>query len=233
MKGAGTVKRSEINIIMREAMAFLDARKVPLPPFVLWTPDQWARVGHEADEIRDNMLGWDITDYGLGDFCKIGLLLITIRNGNQNQPQKYPKPYAEKFMVIREGQVTPMHFHWYKMEDIINRGGGNLMIKLYNSTEQEGLADTEIAVKIDGVEKKFPAGHVLKLEPGESITIRQGLYHRFWGEEGHGTVLAAEVSMCNDDKIDNRFYDQVGRFPEIEEDEAPLHYLCNEYPKAY
>ena len=122
-----------------------------------------------------------------------------------------------------------MHFHTYKMEDIINRGGGNLMIKLYNSTEDGELADTDITVSVDGVRKTLKAGSVVRLTPGESITLTQGLYHRFWGEEGSGTVLVAEVSMCNDDANDNRFYDKVGRFPKIEEDEAPIHLLCNEY----
>ena len=41
-----------------------------------------------------------------------------------------------------------------------------------------------------------------------------------------------EVSMVNDDVNDNRFYETMGRFPKIEEDEAPLRLLCNEYPKA-
>ena len=39
-------------------------------------------------------------------------------------------------------------------------------------------------------------------------------------------------SQCNDDETDNRFYEKVGRFPEIEEDEAPYRLLCNEYPNA-
>lgn len=155
--------------------------------------------------------------------------MITLRNGNQKNAEKYPKPYAEKLMVVQENQITPMHFHWSKMEDIINRGGGNLMIKLYNSTETEELADTDISVVIDGVRHVFPAGHVVCLKPGESITLTPGLYHRFWGEEGKGTVLVAEVSMTNDDAADNRFYDEVGRFPEIEEDEKPIYLLCNEY----
>ena len=29
-------------------------------------------MNHEYDEIRDNMLGWDITDYGLGQFDEVG-----------------------------------------------------------------------------------------------------------------------------------------------------------------
>lgn len=223
------MKRSEINTIMKEALEFFKEYRISLPSFVQWSPEEWKQKGDEAEEIRENMLGWDITDFGQGDFEKTGLLLITLRNGNQKENQKYPKPYAEKLMVVRENQVTPMHFHWFKMEDIINRGGGNLMIKLYNS-EKEELADTDVSVSIDGVRHTFPAGHVVCLAPGQSITLTPGLYHRFWGEEGKGTVLVGEVSMTNDDETDNRFYDEVGRFPAIEEDEKPVYLLCNEYP---
>ena len=224
------MKRSEINNAIHNAMKLFDEYKISLPPFVNWTPEQWQEKGDEVQEIRDNMLGWDITDFGQGDYNKTGLFLITIRNGNQKNPEKYPKTYAEKLMVVQENQITPMHFHWNKMEDIINCGGGNLMIKLYNSTDDGQLADTDVEVSMDGVRFTFPAGTVVRLEPGQSITLTTGLYHRFWGEEGKGTVLVREVSMCNDDAADNRFYDPVGRFPTIEEDEAPFRLLCNEYP---
>lgn len=223
------MKRSEINAAMKEAKLLFADYKIALPPFAKKAPSEWADCGAEVEEIKDNMLGWDITDFGGGDFSKMGLLLITIRNGNQKNAAKYPKPYAEKLMVVKENQITPMHFHWSKMEDIINRGGGNLIIKLYNSTENEELADTDVVVSMDGVKYTIPAGSEVKLEPGQSITLTPGLYHRFWGEEGKGTVIVGEVSMCNDDANDNRFYDKVGRFPKIEEDEAPLHLLCNEY----
>jgi len=224
------MKRSQINAAMKKAQKLFEEYKIALPPFARWTPEEWQSKGDEAAEIRDNMLGWDITDFGQGDFAKTGLLLITLRNGNQKDPVKYPKPYAEKLMVVEENQVTPMHFHWYKSEDIINRGGGNLMIKLYRSTKDEELSDEDVTIVTDGVKKTLPAGSVIRLTPGESVTFTKGLYHRFWGEEGHGTVIVGEVSMCNDDNTDNRFYDKVGRFPEIEEDEKPLHLLCNEYP---
>ncbi len=223
------MKRSEINAAMKDALRLFEEYRISLPPFVLWSPEEWKTKGDETEEIKDNMLGWDITDFGMGDFQKTGLLLITLRNGNQKNPQKYPKPYAEKLMVVRENQVTPMHFHWSKTEDIINRGGGNLMIKLYNSNEQENLSDSDVVIVMDGVKKRFPAGTVVRLTPGESITFTKGIYHRFWGEEGKGTVLVGEVSMCNDDNTDNRFYDQIGRFPKIDEDEPPLYLLCNEY----
>ena len=225
------MKRSEINNAMKGALELFKEYKIVLPKFARLTPEEWKTKGDEYEEVVENMLGWDITDFGNGDFNKVGLLLITLRNGNQLNKEKYPKPYAEKLMIVKEKQITPMHYHWSKMEDIINCGGGNLVIKLYNSTADNKLADTDVFVCVDGEKKTFLAGYELVLEPGDSVTLTPGLFHRFWGEEGKGTVLVREVSMCNDDSNDNCFYDKAGRFPEIEEDEAPLHLLCNEYKK--
>jgi len=209
------MKRSRINQIIKESEEFIHAHGFILPPFAYWTAKDWEGNGHECDEIRDNMLGWDITDFGMGDFDKIGLTLVTLRNGNQNNP-KYEKPYAEKLLIAREGQKCPMHFHWYKMEDIINRGGGILMMQLYNSTEDEKLADTDVHVVSDGVALTLKAGTVLELKPGSSVTLTKGMYHSFWAKEGCGPVLIGEVSQCNDDNTDNRFLDNIGRFPSIE-----------------
>lgn len=223
------MKRSQINAVIRDALDFLGEQRFALPDFCNWSVEDWKAKGGEADEIRENALGWDITDFGQGDYSKIGLLLITLRNGNVKQPERYPKSYAEKIMIVRENQVTPMHFHWKKMEDIINRGGGNLMIKLFNSTPSEALSLTDVCVVTDGVRMTVPAGYELRLQPGQSVTLTPGMYHRFWGEAGTGTVLVGEVSMCNDDERDNRFFDAIGRFPVIEEDAAPFRLLCSEY----
>jgi len=225
------MKRSEVNAIIQDILPFLEQHHLTLPPFANWTPEEWATKGHEYDEIRDNMLGWDVTDYGGGKFDQVGLLLFTIRNGNLNNA-KYKKPYAEKILISRENQVCPNHFHWNKMEDIINFGGGNLMIQLWNATETDELADTPVTVHSDGRIYEVPAGSIIRLTPGESITLMQRQYHAFWGEEGHGTVLVREVSMVNDDNIDNRFYEPQGRFPTIEEDVPAFRLLCNEYPSA-
>ena len=177
-------------------------------------------------EITENMLGWDITDFGLNDYDRYGLLLFTIRNGN---PKRDKKTYAEKIMLAHEGQETPLHFHWSKMEDIINRGGGNLVIELYGSTEDEELSAEPVQVSIDGIQREVAAGGRVILTPGESICLYQGLYHRFYAEPGHGDVLIGEVSQVNDDASDNRFYEKIGRFPDIEEDEEPLHLLVSDY----
>ena len=227
------MKRSEINAALREMEEMIREYRFALPPFCDFTPEQWQEKGHEYDEVRENMLGWDITDYGLGDFEKTGFSLITIRNGNLAMREKYAKTYAEKLLYLKEGQYSPMHFHWNKMEDIINRGGGTVLIRVYHATEQEELdLEREVHVQIDGRELVVPAGTQVKLTSGESISIYPYLYHDFEVERGTGAVLLGEVSQCNDDNTDNRFYQPVGRFPEIEEDEPAYRLLCNEYPKA-
>jgi len=223
------MKRSELNNIMKDAVAFINKMNFLLPPFAFWSPEEWAEKGHDYDEIRDNMLGWDITDFGSGDFRKVGLLMFTIRNGNFND-KKYVKPYAEKLLIVEDGQVTPYHFHWSKMEDIINRGGGNLIVKVYNSTEDGQFADTDVDIYMDGRHFTVKAGTTVRVRPGESISLQTGMYHCFWAEGGK--TLLGEVSKVNDDRVDNRFYEPTGRFPEIEEDEKPLYLLGNEYPTA-
>ena len=222
------MKRSEINIKLKDAVNFLEQMNFKLPPFAYWSPEDWKTKGREYDEIRENMLGWDITDFGSGNFEKVGLLLFTIRNGNLNN-KKYIKTYAEKILIVEEDQITPLHFHWNKMEDIINRGGGNLMVQVYNSKEDGELTDAPVEISMDGRSFTVEAGTILRVTPGESITLPVGQYHKFWGEKGTGRVLIGEVSMVNDDHADNRFYEQTGRFSEIEEDEAPLYVLGNEY----
>jgi D-lyxose ketol-isomerase len=224
------MKRSEINESIREMEAMINECRFALPPFCHFTPEEWQEKGHEYDEIRDNMLGWDITDYGLGDFEKVGFALITLRNGNQHNP-KYKKVYAEKLLMLKEGQHSPMHFHWVKSEDIINRGGVTLIIHVYNDDGNEELdMVNDVLVNMDGRSFHVPAGTGVELRPGESITLWPHQYHDFDVKPGTGDVLIGEVSMCNDDNTDNRFNPPVGRFPSIEEDEAPYRLLCNEYP---
>lgn len=226
------MKRSEVNRYIKEMEKLAKDNGFRLPPFCNWTPEEWEDKGHEYDEIRDNMLGWDITDYGLGDFEKVGFALITLRNGNQHNP-KYKKVYAEKLLMLKENQHSPMHFHWVKSEDIINRGGGTLIIHVYDDDGNEELdMVNDVLVNMDGRSFYVPAGTGVELKPGESITLWPHQYHDFDVKPGTGDVLIGEVSMCNDDNTDNRFNPPVGRFPSIEEDEAPYRLLCNEYPVA-
>lgn len=218
------MKRSQINQILQSAQAFFTQHQFHLPPWASWTEADWQGQGDACREVIDCQLGWDITDFGSGDFAKRGLTLFTVRNGKAGS--SYGKTYAEKIMVVDDGQETPLHFHFQKAEDIINRGGGKLLLQLWNSDGQGEKADTPVSVSIDGVRRTLEAGAVVSLAPGESICLTRGLYHRFWGE---GKVLVGEVSQVNDDFSDNRFYEDVGRFPSVDEDEAPWRLLVSDY----
>jgi D-lyxose ketol-isomerase len=222
------MKRSEINGAIADMERLLDAYRFSLPDFCRWTPAEWAAKGPEYDEIRDNMLGWDITDFGGNRFGQMGLTLITLRNGSARDA-RYPKPYAEKIMMLTEGQSAPMHFHWYNMEDIINRGGGDVVFRLYRAAGDESLADTDVTVSLDGRVYAVRAGAEVTLTPGQSLTLSPGTYHDFRVGPGKGPALIGEVSMRNDDRDDNRFLEPLGRFASVEEDEPPYRLLCNEY----
>jgi D-lyxose ketol-isomerase len=223
------MKRSDVNQIITQAEKFLESHSFKLPPWAFYKPEDWKGLNRDSHkEILVNHLGWDVTDMGSGDFNRRGLVLFTIRNGGLGENQK---PYAEKIMVVKENQETALHFHADKVEDIINRGGGVLVLELFNSDGPHELKEDSVQVIIDGVLKNFEAGERVFLKPGESITLRQGVFHRFYAQEGHGTVLAGEVSAVNDDETDNYFYESLPRYPALEEDETPVRLLCTEYEK--
>jgi hypothetical protein len=224
------MKRSVINRYMEETKALLKRNNIVLPPFAYWSPEDWKSKGAECDEIRKCMLGWDITDFGSGDFDRIGLVVFTVRNGHDAIKEFSNKTYCEKILIMREKQVIPMHFHWKKTEDIINICGGDLIFEVFNSTKSEKLDNTPVTISMDGVKSTVPSGSKITLKPGESMTVPDRLYHAFWAENNPEPLLCREVSKVNDDNTDNRFLEPAGRFPEIEEDVAPLHYLCTEYP---
>ena len=85
------MKRSEINLLITDAKAFFSEHKFELPPWAYWNPEDWNGKADLCAEIVENMLGWDLTDFGSGEYLNCGLLLFTIRNGN---PQKDKKPYT-------------------------------------------------------------------------------------------------------------------------------------------
>ncbi len=216
------MKRSEINRLIEGSLAFFDGMGFRLPRWGTWSPREWADNRERVGGIAERMLGWDLTDFGGGRFRERGLILFTLRNGDV---------YAEKIMIVEENQETPWHFHWSKTEDIINRGGGRLVIELHGSTPEEDFAPGAVTVRVDEIPRTVEPGGRVVLAPGESICLVPRLYHRFYGEEGRGRVLVGEVSTVNDDTRDNRFHEPVGRFPQIEEDEPPRWLLVTDYPR--
>jgi D-lyxose ketol-isomerase len=224
------MKRSEINAAVERAANFFASMGVNLPCYAYWPPERWHAAGHEVDEIRECVLGWDVTDFGSGEFARIGRTLFTLRNGRHGDP-RYPKVYAEKLIFNPEGQRAPLHFHVSKMEDIINRGGGNILIKLWKAGPDKRPSDDAFSLSISGIRQEFSPGEIIRIEPGESICLPPRTFHQFWGEEGTGSSVSGEVSSVCDDRTDNYFLEKFERFPPIEEDEPPRVLLCSEYPK--
>jgi D-lyxose ketol-isomerase len=225
------MKRSTINQIMAAADAMIRRHGFTLPPFANWTPDQFRANKDSAGRVISGRCGWDITDYGQGRFDHMGLFLFTLRNGLLSDLQRGGGMcYAEKLLISRQDQLSPMHTHVIKAEDIINRGGATLVVELYGSDDLGGFApDRGGIVRCDGIDRVFAPGDKLRLAPGESVTLMPGDWHAFWGEGGD--VLIGEVSTVNDDETDNVFREPIGRFANVIEDEPPTHLLVTDYAR--
>jgi D-lyxose ketol-isomerase len=227
------MKRSEINQAIRSSKDLLEKNNFRLPPFAYWTMDEWKQNKGRTATIFHVMQGWDITDFGSGKFREIGAVLFTIRNGDVNN-KGIGTPYAEKIIILQheKEQKIPMHCHRIKTEDIINRGGGVLSIQLFGS-DPDGKMDTSTNVEVlmDGIRHYFKPGETIDIQHGSSITLTPFLYHAFWAKKGTGDLVVGEVSSINDDKTDNVFTEPAERFAAIDEDEAILHPLVNDYNK--
>ena len=198
------MKRSEINAYIKWAENLLAASNIRLPDMAYWSLEDWKAKRDQLDTVRKVELGWDITDV----------------------------PYCEKYIVMKEGQRLPNHYHVFKSEDIINRAGGDIYVLLWNADPQTGaLLDTDVHVWMDGIERVFKPGERIIVKKGNSITLSPYISHIFGPEPGTGDCVVGEVSKVNDDHTDNYFVEPVSRFADIEEDEPALHPLCNECAK--
>ena len=225
------MKRSSINDIITEADELMRSFGFVMPPFAYWSPNEFKARKDIAKNVIAARCGWDITDYGAGKYDEMGLFLFTLRNGRLADLQRGGGMcYAEKLLISKKDQLSPMHTHLLKAEDIINRGGATLVVELFGSDDAGNFADDKGGtVYCDGIKCDFVAGEKLQLAPGESVTLMPGDWHAFWGDGGD--VLIGEVSTVNDDETDNIFREPIGRFANIEEDVDPKHLLVSDYRK--
>ena len=231
-----------LNIICRTMEELLELLKKREVDFVLCFKPHITDNEIESHILFDNQLSVIVSrthplaersSIGIGDILPYRVVMPARETQARKAFELFFPGTTEKLLFLKEGQYSPNHFHWYKTEDIINRGGGNVLIRVYNSKPDESIDyESDVTVHTDGRTYTVPAGTQIRLTPGESIYIQQRLYHDFTVEPGTGDVLLGEVSQCNDDANDNRFNPPMGRFPAIEEDEAPYRLLCNEYPAA-
>lgn len=161
---------------------------------------------------------WDVTDCGLGRFDEVGLVLVNLAE----EPE-----YCEKLMFSRHQQVTPMHTHKVKKEDIICRSG-RLAVELWAAHPERTPEGAPVVLRRNGEDFTARSGEPFVIGAGERVTLLPGVYHAFWADSAGGCVVG-EVSTANDDASDNFFVDPaIGRFPAIEEDEPPVVRLVGE-----
>lgn len=234
------LSRSIINKSIEDAIHITRELKFQLPPFAYWNIEDWSRALPVYEEVKNCMLGWDVTDFGSQDFYNIGRVLFTVRNG-KFRDRRYPKEYAEKTLIDPENQRAPAHYHKNKREDIICRAGGNILVQLTKANEEGQPLKSTFPIQVDGFTRRLEAGEIVRLQPGMSLNIPPMHIHQFWGEEGTGIhhdgnryTLSSEISSVCDDLNDNYFLVDYGvRFPEIQEDEEAKYYLCHEYPDVH
>ena len=233
-----SISRSAIDQTIDQALELFSKLNYHVPGWASWDASMWQKIdaahdngeGPDHSEIKRNGLGWNITDFGSSTFAKMGLLLLIIRNGLiANGKPNCGKTYAEKAMVIQPGQVKPWHFHWDKTEDLLNRGGGRLVMQLgMASSDEKSVSSEDFTVRVDGIERRMKGGESLTLQPGESVCIPPRMCHQFYAHPKDQVVLAGEISSLNDDSKDNCFMCRcVDR--EIIEDQEKKYLLISDY----
>ncbi len=220
------MKRSEINQAIIDAKSMMEEYSWVLPQWGYWSKAEYLEQPITSKYLKEHQMGWDVTDFGKGVFNEQGITLFCIRNGIQGNVND--KPYAEKLLFMQEGQEIPFHSHKIKLEDIINRGGGDLAIEFLEVDEKDQELLNKINVLVDGEKISLDPHEPLILKRGQSVTVDRNIFHRFYAVKGSGMVMAGEVSQVNDDNNDNYFLEPIGRFSEINEDEPTLHPLWNE-----
>ncbi len=182
------MKQSEINQLCREAAECLKTHHWVLPP----NPE------------------WSATDFGLGDYKKVGLVEVLLAN----EPE-----YCEKIMYAREGMVTPAHTHYEKKEDIICRHG-RLKITVWSSNPREHGEKAPVEVKINRRLETHQSGVPFELAAGARITLTSGIWHEFV-PVGAPCVIGEVSTFCNEE-TDNIFADKkIDIFQAPEADEPP------------
>jgi D-lyxose ketol-isomerase len=220
------MKRSQINAALQAARDLLARCQWDLPEWADWSEAEHAANPAVSACLYAQELGWDVTDFGQGDFEARGVTSFCIRNGEpallSNQPG------CEHLHFVADGQIWPFHAHKAKREEITVRCGGNLMVAF---TRHGSFEDAP--VWIDGSPINDPYSRFIRLSPGQSISIPCGLQHSLWSEPNSGPTLFSETSTSRNDRSDSFFLEEQTRFLPIDEDQPKLLPLWHETTAAH
>ncbi len=146
-----------------------------------------------TEEERDML---ELADFGLNDYRKIGLALVTYVNTDK---------VCAKELVLLPNQICPQHKHPF-VDDKTNKeetfrcraGEVYLYVEGERSKNIKGVIPKEYMGKFTVFNEKI-------LKPGDQYTIESNTWH--WFQGGKEGAVVSEFSTHNDDAADI-FYDK-------------------------
>ncbi|MFP4381073.1 MAG: D-lyxose/D-mannose family sugar isomerase [Candidatus Sumerlaeia bacterium] len=231
------MKRSDINNEIQLALDVFEAHRFYLPKWAAWSPENWEHCGPEVAQIKACMLGWSVTDFDRDNFREQGFVTFIERNGIVDEMREFAqrhsvqdKAYGERLGFIQKRQATAMLKHNISTKDIVNRGGGDLVVQIFLSTPDDELDEhNRIPTCINGIAYNIKAGGISRLAPGDGITIHAGVFHKFWAEKAG--CIVGEIYTSSPKKNEIFLLEPGEWYNRIEEDEDPLFLLNHEYPE--
>ena len=152
-----------------------------------------------TDEERSRI---EVADFGLGDFERQGLVLLTYVNTDR---------YCAKELLLDPGQTCPQHRHPPiaggpgKQETFRCRRGEVLLYVEGTPTPEPRAAAPA------GSEEHYTVWHEVRLRPGEQYTIAPDTWH--WFQAGPEGALVSEFSSTSRDEADIFSDPRVVRVP--------------------
>jgi len=235
------MKRSEINAAIARSIRNAKQFGVGLPKWADWTPSQFDVTA--AAGIRDQQLGWKVVDFGVGDFENCGLVVLSLcaplvdqSGAPHTTPQQlgsnaYPVTgFARKFLFVQAGQTEPHHFHRQKQrKEVTVVAGGSVRFELAWAESDTALSNKPVDVQVDGIWHHLPAGGVIVLNAGETITLPGELSHIISVPAGGLDVILLETCTANNNNIDNIFPFMTPTSQPVDEDEEVRYQLLDEH----
>ena len=141
------MKRSEINQLITEGVVLFRKMGISLPPQAHWNLETWYEHRNLAEEMRKRSIGWDLTDFGSGDFSKIGMFNYTVSNGFIDLTTSKPadQPYSNKVKIVKEGQAYPTYYAGFPT-DLRNK-----LTSLTNQARNNGLGMWQVDINANSV----------------------------------------------------------------------------------
>ncbi len=206
--------------MIKDAELLFELNGFRLPPFAYLMPSEWLTKSASYSELRHNGLGWMCTDFGADHGAVIRFIL---RRGDP-EAEKYRKPYSEEIFMCRKGTSVPPHCHLSRMQDIVNRGGGVLTVRILGT--RKGMEN--VTLRKDGFTFTVHQYGLVKLCEGESLTIPAGCIHEICADGDDVAVSEISTFMCitSDDYFTVR---KPARSLKLEEDEPPYRLLISDY----